>query len=242
MKAHIYARISNNSERSENSIENQIAVCEDFIRRHGGLGYGGVFIDLGYSGTNFKRPGFGQMMAGILTGEVKCLMVKDLSRLGRSYIEVGELLFDTLMQNNVRFISVNDDYDSFCDEASRKKLLILFKNLVNHAYSRDLSRKIKSALDAKKKRGEPLGPAPYGYRYDTESKRLVAVPEQIEIIRIIFEKRQKGMNLSGIARYLNEKGIDSPKKVAWSAAYIGKVLKNRVYDRTFYAEGLKQDV
>jgi len=106
----IYARISNDSEKADDSIENQIALCEQFI--HGSsnneFAYGGTFTDLGYSGTDFDRPGYTDMMAGILSGDVKCVIVKDLSRLGRTYIEVGELLFDTFVQYGVRFVSVNE--------------------------------------------------------------------------------------------------------------------------------------
>lgn len=144
--AWIYARISNENEHAETSIDNQIAICKNHINTINDLTFGGVFTDLGYSGTNMERPGYSNMMAEILCGRVKCVVAKDLSRLGRTYIEVGELLFDTFIQYGVRFISVNENYDSFSDDAVRKKLFVLFKNLINHMYSLDLKKKIRASL------------------------------------------------------------------------------------------------
>lgn len=243
--AWIYARISHDSEHAEDSIDNQIAICKDYIHAGTELTLGGVFTDLGYSGTDFERPGYSDMMAGILCGDVKCVAVKDLSRLGRTYIEVGELLFDTFAQYGIRFVSVNDRYDSFADDAGRKKLLILFKNLVNHMYSRDLGKKIKSAHAAKKQRGEPAGLPPYGYRHAANGKRLEIVPEEAEVVRTIFDMRLKGESASGIARIVNQKGIPSPqnrrfqlgeiihgnfsKRIVWTAGLVSRMLHNETY-------------
>ena len=212
--AYIYARISNDSEKADDSIENQIALCKQFIHNHNTneFIFSGIFSDLGYSGTDFDRPGYSEMMAGILSGEVKLVVVKDLSRLGRTYLEVGELLFDKFVQYGVRFVSVNDNYDSFADDAGRKKLLILFKNLVNHMYSRDLGKKIKSAHDAKKRRGEPAGQAPYGYRIDKKTKRLEIVPEAAEIVKMVFDMRLREDSISFISQHLNRLGIPSPQQ------------------------------
>lgn len=241
----IYARISRDSDRAEDSIDNQIAICKEHIHSGTELTLGGVFTDLGYSGTDFERPGYADMMAGILNGDVKCVVVKDLSRLGRTYIEVGELLFDTFVQYGIRFVSVNDCYDSFADDAGRKKLLILFKNLVNHMYSRDLGKKIKSAHMAKKQRGEPAGLPPYGYRHNTSEKRLVIVTEEAEIIKMIFDMRLEGESAMGISRILNQKGIPSPqnrryqlgeishdnfsKRIVWTAGLLSRILHNETY-------------
>jgi DNA invertase Pin-like site-specific DNA recombinase len=243
--AWVYARISNDGDRADDSIDNQIAICKEFIHIGSELTLGGVFTDLGYSGTNFERPGYSDMMAGILCGEVKCVVVKDLSRLGRTYIEVGELLFDTFVQHGIRFVSVNDQYDSFADDAGRKKLLILFKNLVNHMYSRDLGKKIKSAHAAKKKRGEPAGLPPYGYRHGSDGKCLVICPDEAEIVRQIFNMRQGGESASGIARLLNQSDTLTPqnrrfqlgeighenfsKRIVWTASFVSRVLHNETY-------------
>ena len=247
------ARISNDSEKADDSIENQIALCKQFI--HGSssnneFAYGGTFTDLGYSGTDFDRPGYTHMMAGILSGDVKCVVVKDLSRLGRTYIEVGELLFDTFVQYGVRFVSVNDNYDSFADDAGRKKLLILFKNLVNHMYSRDLGKKIKSAHDTKKCRGEPAGQAPYGYRIDKKTRRLEIVPEAAEIVKMIFNMRLRGDSISSISKHMNRMGIPSPQqrryelgeishekfsgRVLWVETLVSKLLHNETYTGSLF--------
>jgi DNA invertase Pin-like site-specific DNA recombinase len=241
----IYARISQDSDHAEDSIDNQIAICKEYINSSTEHILGGIFTDLGYSGTDFNRPGYSDMMAGILCGDVKCVVVKDLSRLGRTYIEVGELLFDTFVQYGIRFVSVNDQYDSFADDAGRKKLLILFKNLVNHMYSRDLGKKIKSAHTAKKQRGEPAGLPPYGYRHRADGKRLEIVAEEAAIIRRIFDMRQSGDSAIGIAKILNQQNIPSPqnrryqlgeishdgfaKRIVWTAGLVSRLLHNETY-------------
>ena len=243
--AWVYARISLDSERADDSIDNQIAICKEFIHSGGELALGGVFTDLGFSGTDFERPGYADMMAGILCGDVKCVVVKDLSRLGRTYIEVGELLFDTFVQYGIRFVSVNDHYDSFADDAGRKKLLILFKNLVNHMYSRDLGKKIKSAHAAKKKRGEPAGLPPYGYRHGADKKRLAICPEEAEVVRQIFDMRESVESASSISKLLNQRDIVTPqnrrfqlgeissdifaKRIAWTPSLVSRILHNETY-------------
>jgi DNA invertase Pin-like site-specific DNA recombinase len=243
--AWIYARISNDSERAEDSIDNQVALCKDYIRSCSELTLNGVFTDLGYSGTNFERPGYSGMMASILCGDIKCVVVKDLSRLGRTYIEVGELLFDTFVQRGVRFVSVNDSYDSFADDAGRKKLLILFKNLVNHMYSRDLGKKIKSAHNVKKQRGEAAGVAPYGYRKNRKEKRLDVCPEEAEVVKRIFALRLQGESVMNISRILNRGGVPSPqnrrynageaynemfaKRIVWTPGLVSRLLHSETY-------------
>ena len=239
----IYARISRDGERAEDSIDNQIAICKEYIHSGTELTLGGVFTDLGYSGTDFERPGYSDMLAGILRGDIACVVVKDLSRPGRTYIEVGELLFDTFAQYGVRFVSVNDAYDSFADDACRKKLLVLFKSLVNHMYSRDLGKKIKSAHAAKKMRGEPAGLPPYGYRHG--GKRLEIEPEEAAVVRMIFNMRLQGESEIGIAKVLNQSGVLTPqnrryqlgeishenfsKRIVWTASLISRILHNETY-------------
>jgi len=250
LSAWIYARISQDSDRAEDSIDNQIAICKEFIHTGSELTLGGIFTDLGYSGTDFDRPGYFDLMAGVANGDVKCVVVKDLSRLGRTYIEVGELLFDTFVQHGIRFVSVNDHYDSFADDAGRKKLLILFKNLVNHMYSRDLGKKIKSAHAAKKKRGEPAGLPPYGYRHGDDKKHLVVYFDEADVVKRIFDMRQNGESASGISKLLNLQGVPSPqngrykageidhsnfsKRIVWSAGLVSRILHNETYVGTLF--------
>ena len=243
ISAWIYARLSNENDHSESSIEAQIAICEDYINSNSELTFGGVFSDLGYSGTNFQRPGYSDMMNGILCGTVKCVVVKDLSRLGRAYIEVGELLFDTFIKYGVRFISVNENYDSFIDSARRKKLFILVKNLFNYAYSLDLKKKIISAINLKKQKGEPLGLAPYGYRRSIDKKCFEIDCCAAETIKMIFDMRVQGKSAYNIAKYLNQNNILSPQhyqlnktthkeflgQIMWSSNAVSRILRNETY-------------
>jgi len=184
-------------------------------------------------------------MDAINNGTVKCLVVKDLSRVGRTYIEVGEFLFDTLPARGIRFISINDQYDSFADDASHKKLVILFKNLINHMYSRDLGKKIRSAHDMKKQRGEPAGLAPYGYRKNVDGTHLEIDADAADMVRYIFDMRLSGMSANGIAKHLTAQNIPSPQQYrynrgettnekysvrqVWSIGTVSKLLHNEVY-------------
>ncbi|MCL2189132.1 MAG: recombinase family protein [Defluviitaleaceae bacterium] len=245
-----YARISNDGERSEDSIENQTAIIQSYVADNpeATLELKGVISDLGFSGTNFDRPGYAELLAGITNGTVQCLVVKDLSRLGRTYIEVGELLFDTFPSYNVRFISVNDNYDSFADDAARKKLLILFKNLVNHMYSKDIGKKIKSIFALKQQKGEVFSSLPsYGYRLVRENgvKRVVVEPEGAEVVKRIFAMREQGISCHGIATRLNQDKIPPPKvhfynlgiftgqnkheNAIWQGGAVSKLLRNDCY-------------
>jgi len=147
-------------------------------------------------------------------------------------------------------VSVNDNYDSFADDAGRKKLLILFKNLVNHMYSRDLGKKIKSAHDTKKRRGEPAGQAPYGYRIDKKTRRLEIVPEAAEIVKMIFDMRERGDSISSISKHMNRMGIPSPQqrryelgeishekfsgRVLWVETLVSKLLHNETYTGSLF--------
>lgn len=191
------------------------------------------------------------MMAGILNGDVQCVVVKDLSRLGRTYIEVGELLFNTFVAYRVRFISVNDRYDSMSEDAGRKKLLILFKNLVNHMYSLDLGKKIRSSHMLKQQRGEILGSRPpYGYVYTMSggNKHLGIEPQSAKVVKKIFELRLEGLSIIKIVDYLNRNDILPPQnhyyeigiitserysiRTVWQNSYVGTLLRNEIYTGT----------
>jgi len=210
--AWIYARLSVENSKSEESIESQIAFCKDYIQAHGDLKYAGFFDDVGYTGTNMNRPRYNDMMAGIYEGKIKCVVVKDLSRLGRTYIEVGELLFDTFLQLGVRFMSVNDNYDSFSPDAGRKKLLILVKNLRNSQYSKDLAQKVKSVVTLNQKNGVLNGGVPpYGYWFTEDRKSYRLVPEAAEVVKLIFDLYINGMGVARIADHLNIGGYPTPR-------------------------------
>ncbi|MDR1246370.1 MAG: recombinase family protein [Clostridiales Family XIII bacterium] len=242
-----YARISVDGEKSEDSIENQAALIRDYVRDKPDLDLKDVITtDTGYTGTDFDRPGYTELMAGILDGSTRCVIVKDLSRLGRTYIEVGELLFDTFPAYDVRFISVNDYYDSFADDAGRKKLVILFKNLVNHVYSKDLGNKIRSVKALKRKNGKRGGGLPlYGYAPSEDGQSYVIDKETAEIVRLIFNMRREGYGTLKIANHLNATGTLSPsnyyynkgmakaerfaKKIRWRYPQVYRILTEEQY-------------
>ena len=244
--AWIYSRLSSENRRSEDSIETQIAFCKDYIDTQKDLVYKGFFDDVGYTGTNMNRPRFSDMMAGILSGEIKCVVVKDLSRLGRTYIEVGELLFDTFLQLGVRFISVNDNYDSFSPDAGRKKLLILVKNLQNSQYSKDISQKIESALSMNQKNGKLCGGVPpYGYWLTDDKQGYKVIPEAATVVKMIFDFYNNGMGAARICKHLNTEGFPAPRyhynqlglvkvrngvtRKAWTTTSIYTMLRNKTY-------------
>lgn len=154
----IYIRLSqedsnNGEEKSEsNSITSQRALLNEFANTHNDLIVYDTYVDDGYTGTDFNRPGFQKLLEDIRKGNVNCVLVKDLSRLGRNYIEVGNYIEQIFPLFNIRFIAVNDNVDSFKNPASTNTILVPFKNLINDEYARDTSIKIKSALNGRKKK------------------------------------------------------------------------------------------
>jgi len=232
--------------RSADSIETQIAFCTDYINVQNDLTCKGFFDDVGYTGTNMNRPRFSEMMAGILGGEIKCIVVKDLSRLGRTYIEVGELLFDTFLQFGVRFISINDNYDSFAPDAGRKKLLILVKNLKNNQYSKDLAQKVKSVVTINQKNGKLNGGVPpYGYWFTEDKQSYQVIPEAAEVVKNIFNLYNTGMGAGLICEYLNANSFPAPRYhyfllglqkessrtrcQTWMPTTLFEILRNKTY-------------
>lgn len=243
--AYGYARISNDGEKSGDSIDNQIAVITEYVNARSDMELCGVITDLGFTGTNFNRPGVQELLDGVKNGAVQCVVTKDLSRLGRTYIEVGELLFDMFPAHGVRYVSINDQYDSFSDDAGRKKLLILFKNLVNHIYSVDIGKKIRSVKAMKRQNGQRSGGLPpFGYTL-TDNGSYAIDPEAAETVRLIFKMRREGYGTSKIAQHLNEHDIPSPrnylyakgvvtserfaKKIRWLYTKIYEMLTNEQY-------------
>ena len=154
----LYIRLSqednDNGENKQesNSITSQKALLKEFIEEHEDLILYNIYIDDGYTGTDFNRPGFQRLLEDMRKGNINCVIVKDLSRLGRNYIEVGNYIEQIFPLFNVRFIAVNDNVDSFKNPTSTNTILVPFKNLINDEYCRDTSIKIKSALNGRKKK------------------------------------------------------------------------------------------
>jgi len=170
-----------------------------------------VFTDNGYTGTNFMRPEFQRMLDAVREGEINCVVVKDLSRLGRNYVETGEFLEKVCPFLGLRFISVNDNYDTEAVN-NNAQLAASLSNIINDFYARDISRKVFSALNTKMENGEYIGAwEKYGYLKDPSNKnKLIVNPETAPIVQQIYQWRSEGMSYMGINKKLNEMDIPSP--------------------------------
>lgn len=197
-----------------NSIGNQRELIRAFIHGQQDIELYDVYIDDGFSGSNFDRPEFKRMMSDIEAGTVNCVIVKDLSRFGRDYIESGRYLQKLFPALSVRFIAITDHYDSFRADVSESGIVLPVKNFINDSYCRDISAKVKSQFEVKRKNGECLASfAPYGYRKsENNKKRLVLDEYAADIVRKIFAWKIEGMAVISIAKKLNSLGILSPKE------------------------------
>lgn len=231
-----------------NSIENQKEYIEDYIHSKPEIKIVDFYVDDGYSGVNFDRPDFQRMLQDIKNKKIDCVIVKDLSRLGRNYIEVGRYIERLFPLLGVRFIAINDNFDSADDTAASNTIIIPFKNLINDAYCRDISIKIRSHLEVKRKRGEFIGAfAVYGYMRGKDKNKLIVDPYAAEIVKEIFGMKMDGMSQQAIADELNSLGILSPaeykkeqgsgyktvfqthSKAKWTAMAVMRVLTNEIY-------------
>ncbi|MCI8473184.1 MAG: recombinase family protein [Clostridiales bacterium] len=247
-KTALYVRLSvEDNGKDSDSIENQTALLEKYVAAHPHLEKVALFIDNGYTGTDFLRPEFNRMMEAVKCGIVDCVIVKDLSRLGRNYIETSQFIEKVCPFFGLRFIAVNDTYDT-ATVTSEGQLSASLSNIVNDYYAKDISRKVTSALQTKMERGDYIGNyAPYGYQKNPENKNhLVVCPETAPIIRQIFAWRADGMSYMGINRKLNEAGIVSPgqykknngiktnrdnltRTILWNKHMITQILSDIVY-------------
>ena len=203
----LYARLSKDDEQQGDSvsIENQKRILETYARDNGLMNYR-FFVDDGWSGANFQRPGFIEMMDGVDRGEVKCVVVKDLSRIGRNYLQVGMFTEITFPKKGVRFIAINDGVDS----AQGDNDLTPLKNLFNEWMVRDTSRKIKAVFKSKGMSGKPITSQPvYGY-LKGEDGRFIIDEEAAPVVRQIFSLCLAGNGPTKIARMLTEQGIPTP--------------------------------
>lgn len=246
----IYARLSRDDgdKLESDSITNQKALIREFIKRHPEIHIVSEKTDDGFSGVNFERPAFKEMMDDIRSGKVNCVVVKDLSRFGRNYIEAGNYIERVFPFMGVRFIAINDNYDSL-DKSQSDSLVIPFKNLINDAYCKDISVKIRTQLDIKRKKGQFIGAfAAYGYLKDEDDhNKLVVDAYASEVVRAIFKWKLHGMSQGRIADKLNLQGVLSPleykislgmriqtnfrvnKKALWSPVAVTRILTNEIY-------------
>lgn len=219
----LYIRLSqeDKNEGESNSIRNQRGLLRAYIESYSDLSQYEVveFCDDGYSGTNFDRPGVRALLKEVRMGNVDCILVKDFSRFGRNYIDIGDYLEQIFPFLGIRFISVNDHFDSNNFDGTTGGLDVGFKNLVYSLYSTDVSKKVRSVKRAQMERGEFMGSrAPFGYARSPENrKKLVVDEEAAAVVRRIFEMAYQGKNAVQIAVILNEEKVPTP--------YIYKRLK-----------------
>ena len=230
------------------SIENQRKLLKDYLQSSGELqGTVKEYIDDGYSGTNFNRPAFIQMVEDAKSGKINVILVKDLSRLGRDYIGVGDYLEQIFPLIGVRVIAVNSHYDSNQYVGDTIGLDMSITNLVNTLYSRDISKKFRSAIHTKWKQGVSTNSkAPFGYRKLLDKKWEVD-KEAAEVVRLIFDLALQGYRIMQIVNVLNEKDLPTPGKLRylrgenlaikkvddrewlWEKNMVGTIIKNYTY-------------
>ena len=228
------------------TIEAQKELVLSYITAQLDMSFTTLYCDNGRTGTNFERPGFERLMKDVRKGKIDCIVVKDLSRFGRNYLETGMYLERLFPFLDVRFVAVNDHFDTLTAERSRDGYIIPLKNMINETYSRDISRKINSALSTKQRNGEFIGSlVPFGYqKCAADHNRLEPNEETAPIVRMIFEMRVSGTSYLQIARQLNRKGIPSPSRYhfmkgeikserlshsVWHVPIVKKILQNEVY-------------
>lgn len=246
----IYARLSkeDKEKKESESITNQIQLIKNYISNTNDINISMIKTDDGYSGSNFNRPAFKEMIEEIKNGTINCIIVKDFSRFGRNFIDTSKYIEKIFPMLNVRFIAINDNYDSL-KENEENSLIVPFKNLINDAYVKDISIKIKSQKNIKMKNGEFIGSfTTYGYLKDPYNKgKLVIDEEASKIVKEIFKLKIDGYSAKKIADKLNEQGILSPmeykksiglnfatsfkknEKAKWDAMAINRILRNDIY-------------
>lgn len=257
-KAGIYTRLSN--ERTEEwreksySIETQILSCKEYALKEN-IDVLEVYTDYEYSGTNFERPSFQNMMQDIRDRRINCIIIRDLSRLGREYLEMGRLIDKVFPFLGVRFISVNDKLDTVKETDSKKSFEVTLKNIINDMYSKDISVKIKTSKHNRARNGYFIGSVPpYGYKIkkSKEGQKLVIDENVRFIVEEMFDLTLQGKSQYEVAKHFNEKGYapgmiyyktgrvyrqdDDPE---WNKGTISKMLTNPAYTGTL-VQGVKQ--
>lgn len=237
------------SKAESNSISSQREMIRSFLNEQEDMELYDSYVDDGFSGSNFDRPEFNRMMEDIEAGRVNCVVVKDLSRFGRDYIEAGRYLEKVFPALGVRFIALTDHYDSLSADTGERQIVLPVKNFINDSYCRDISTKVKSQLAVKRKNGECLSSfAVYGYCKSAEDKNKLVVDEYAaEIVRRIFRWKIEGMAVYAIAKKLNELHILSPKEYKrymglnyrggftggsvsqWGSSSVKRILTDEVY-------------
>ena len=244
-RAGLYARISVETERKReaDTIGNQLQLLKDYVSEHSDLTVFDIYSDDDISGTDFIRPEFSRMMNDLRDGKIDCIIVKDLSRLGRNYLESGEYIEMVFPFFRCRFISVTDRFDTKYQQAD---ISVQLKNMANAMYAKDISRKICSTMRTIQDQGKFAGSrAPYGYRLDPADKHHLIIDEETApIVKQLFELLAEGNTVHYVATTMNARGIPSPgrllyergiattdhfKNSKWYMQTVRRILQDEIY-------------
>ena len=244
-KAAAYIRLSRETEasRGRDTIGSQTALVEDFISQSKELELYETYVDDAVSGTMFSRPAFDRMLSDMRSGLFSAIVVKDMSRIGRDYIEAGNLVEHVFPLYGIRLISITDGFDTKRDPGG---LMMAMANLTNAMYAQDISRKINAAKETLIEKGVPIGKVAFGYticREDPKHPKMVIDAETAPIVRRIFADFIAGKGTTAIDRELNDEGIltdreyrfkknnqlDKMGKYKWSACTVQQIIRNDVY-------------
>ena len=246
----MYLRLSKEDDKiriESNSIKMQRLLILNYAREHFSNYELEEFVDDGFSGTNFNRPGIMKLLDKARDGGIDCIIVKDFSRFARDYIELGSFLEQIFPFLGIRFISINDNYDSDEYKGGNPDLDVNFKNLIYDFYSKDISQKVCTSLSTRKAEGQYLSAnSPFGYQKDPEDRHMLIVKEdEAEIVRRIFDMAFQGKAINQIAKVLNAEGVKTPiefkiemgetsrtpkgGRFSWNAHKIDAILRNRIY-------------
>lgn len=253
--AYIRLSVENGGNETDETLVVQQLLVEKFIEQHSDLRLEDVYIDNGFTGTNFERPGFMKLMEDVRSGKIQCIVVKDLSRFGRDYLETGYYLETILPKLNVRVIAITDDYDSSRKE-DRENISVPIKNMVNAMYAKDMSKKILAAREAKQKSGNiTLSKVAFGYIRSEDKTKQIVDETVAPVVRMIFQWTLLGTSKKEIADRLNLLGIATPgqkekrkvtrvplEETKWKSDTVRKILENPTYTGDIVTGKLKQSL
>ena len=252
-KAALYIRLSreDGDKVESNSITSQREILKEYLKLHPDIELHDFYIDDGWSGTNFDRPGFIRMMEDIYSGDVNCVIVKDLSRFGRNYTDAGNYLDNIFVRLQIRFIALNNGIDTATNNmnAATRCITVGVQNVINESLAATTSVNVRGTLNVNREQGKFIGSfASYGYMKDpNDHHKLIIDPETAPVVRMIFEKFIDGCSIIGIAKDLNEMGIPNPtayKKLKgfnykhpagkkldglWPDSSVRRILRNEMY-------------
>lgn len=247
--AGMYTRISveDGDDETTNSLGNQKKIVMHYLDEHTDIRLVDTYSDNGYTGMNYNRPDFQRLMQDIRSGRINCIIVKDISRFGRHFLQTSEFVERILPEMGVRLICINDNYDSADPDSDRSALTLPLKMVMNDYYVKDIAKKIRSGINAKIEKGNfipPAGSIPYGYIRNPKEETYDVDPEAAPTVLRIFQMRAEGMKLNKIASILNNEGVRSPGKLrfdrgiskdkrfenaCWLRGTIRKILSDEVY-------------